>query len=160
MKQVPTERLDALVASAQASPRRRLNLNLHETAEDPIQRLANAVEPDSLIRPHCHPRGWELLFAVRGRFVVLCFDDVGVVTERVVLGGDASFVELAAGQWHALLALDAGSVIFEVKPGPYVPADAAQFAAWGDADVGAPQQLLDWYASAGVGDRYGALRGG
>ena len=39
------------------------------------------MEPDTCIRPHRHPRTWELLTALRGRFVVLHFDDSGTVND-------------------------------------------------------------------------------
>ncbi|MFZ4535308.1 WbuC family cupin fold metalloprotein [Propionivibrio sp.] len=153
MKQIAASRLIELIKAAKASPRRRANLNLHETLADPIQRLAIAMEPDTLIRPHRHPHTWELLIPLRGRFIVLYFDDAGIVTQRAVLGEEAAVIETPAGQWHAVLSLDEGGVIFEVKHGPYTPIVEADFAHWGSADV-APQEsaLLGWYGSAKPGD--------
>lgn len=155
MKQIDASRLDQLVKAAQASPRRRANLNLHEELSDPIQRLAIAMQPDTLIRPHRHRHTWELLWPLRGRFVVLNFDDDGLVTRRAVLGDNAAVIEIAAGQWHAVLSLDDGGVIFEVKHGPYAPIGDADFAPWtaGDRE---PERgaLLAWYRSALLGDRF------
>ncbi len=150
--QVTRSRLDELVGAAQTNARRRSNLNLHPTLDDPIQRLAIAMQPDTLIRPHRHPHTWELLLPLRGRFVVVLFDDAGIVTERVALGDAASLVELPAGQWHAVLSLDSGAVIFGVKHGPYMPTEPADFAPWlaEDAD---PQRVLAAYAAARVGER-------
>ena len=150
--QVTHARLDELVESAKTNARRRSDLNLHETLDDPIQRLAIAMQPDTLIRPHRHRHTWELLLPLRGRFVVVCFDETGVVSERIALGETASLVELPAGQWHAVLSLDSGAVIFEVKHGPYMPTEPADFAPWlaEDAD---PQRVLAAYASARVGER-------
>ena len=157
MKQISTSRLDELTGAAQASARRRSNLNLHDSLDDPIQRLAIAMEPDTLIRVHRHQHTWELLFPVRGRFVVLCFDDAGVLTDRVVLGEQTSVLEMPAGQWHAVLSQDSGGVIFEVKHGPYLPTEPADFAPWVAEDA-APQRVLAWYGAAKVGDRLaGAL---
>ena len=153
MKQVTTSRLDELVGAAQESARRRSNLNMHDTLDDPIQRLAIAMEPDTLIRPHRHVHTWEMLLPLRGRFCVLCFDDSGVVTERIALGSDVGVLEMPAGQWHAVLSLESGSVIFEVKHGPYLPTEPADFAAWLAEDA-APQSVLAWYAAARPGDRY------
>src|ERR1035437_8589257 len=127
MKQIIPSQLDELVQLAQASSRRRANLNLHEKLSDPIQRLAIAMEPDTVIRPHRHPQTWELLYALRGRFVVLLFDDAGKVIQRTILGEDAFVVEMPVGQWHAVLSLDEGGVIFEVKHGPYQPIAEADF---------------------------------
>jgi len=151
MKQVLASDLDQLVRTAQASPRRRANLNMHAELSDPVQRLAIAMEPDTVVLPHRHRQTWELLLPLRGRFAVLLLDDDGVVTGRTVLGGATAMLEMPAGQWHAVLSLDVGGVIFEVKRGPYLPIDAADFAPWAAAQTPA---LLDWYACAQPGDRF------
>jgi cupin fold WbuC family metalloprotein len=155
MKQISLRALAELSASALASPRSRANLNLHEQLADPVQRLAIAMEPDTYVRPHRHPQTWELLFPLRGRFVVLHFDDDGVVTGRSVLGEDSAILENPAGQWHAVLSMDAGGVIFEVKHGPYRPLDAADCAPWSPAEGSAGAARLNaWYAHARPGQRY------
>jgi cupin fold WbuC family metalloprotein len=151
MKQILASQLDELVTTAQASPRRRANLNLHQTLGDPVQRLAIAMEPDTLILPHRHRHTWELLLPLRGRFVVLTFDDAGVLAGRTVLGAATELIEMPAGQWHGVLSLDSGGVIFEVKQGPYAPIEAADVAPWLAGDP-SPQSLLDWYAAAKPGD--------
>lgn len=155
MKSITASQLTSLSALAQTSPRRRANLNLHETLADPVQRLAIAMEPDTLVRPHRHPHTWELLYPLRGRFIVLHFDEHGQVSERTVLGEDSAVVETPAGQWHAVLSLDSGGVIFEVKHGPYLPIAEADFAPWFASE--APDEvarLLSWYATAKTGDQY------
>lgn len=155
MKKITPTMLEALGQQAQASPRRRANLNLHDELSDPIQRLAIAMEPDTYVRPHRHPQTWELLYPLAGRFVVLHFDEAGVVTARAVLGQDAAVIETPAGGWHAVLSLDTGGVIFEVKHGPYQPIAEADYAPWSPAaDAGDAARLNDWYADAQVGDRW------
>ena len=46
-------------------------------------------------------------------------------------GGDglAAF-EFETGTWHTVTSLEPGSIIFEVKEGPYVPVPASDLAAW------------------------------
>ncbi len=152
MKQITDSLLDALTEQAKTSPRLRANHNLHEELSDPIQRLAIAMEPDTYVRPHRHVHTWEMLTPLRGRFVVLFFDDAGVVTRRTVLGEGCSVIEFPANTWHAVLSLDSGGVIFEVKRGPYVAQTAAEFAGWGPEAEGAAMNA--WYAKAQVGDRF------
>ncbi len=154
MKQLNDSLLDDLADKAKRSPRLRANYNLHEELADPIQRLAIAMEPDTYVRPHRHVHTWEMLTPLRGRFVVLIFDDAGVVTERTVLGEECRVIEFPANTWHAVLSLDSGGVIFEVKRGPYVAQTAAEFAAWGPESEGAAMNA--WYAKARIGDRFGA----
>lgn len=155
MKQLSQTQLDALSRQAFASPRRRSNHNLHGELDDPIQRLAIAMEPDTYIRPHHHRQTWELLTPLRGRFVVLNFDADGVVTDRVVLGEGASVIETPQAGWHGVLSLDPGGVIFEVKHGPYRPFTEADFAPWSpSADTDGSRRLMAWYATASVGERW------
>jgi cupin fold WbuC family metalloprotein len=152
LKQITNTLLGELSRQAQQSPRLRANHNLHEELPDPIQRLAIAMEPDTYVRPHRHPHTWELLFPLVGRFAVLHFDDAGRVVARTVLGADSRVLETPAGVWHAVLSLDPGAVIFEVKQGAYQAIAEADYAPWSPA----PQtreagSLVAWYATAQVG---------
>ncbi|HAM5591706.1 TPA: WbuC family cupin fold metalloprotein, partial [Escherichia coli] len=67
--------------------------------------------PGTYVRPHRHPHTFELLLPLRGRFVVLNFDDRGTVTHRAILGETCTVLEMAAGTWHAVLSLDTGGII-------------------------------------------------
>jgi cupin fold WbuC family metalloprotein len=155
MKQITPAMLDLLGLQAQASPRRRANLNLHARLDDPVQRLAIAMEPDTYVRPHRHPHTWELLFPLAGRFVVLHFDEVGTLGARSLLGSESRLIETPAGGWHAVLSLDPGAVIFEVKHGPYQPIAEADYASWSPAsETREAAALLEWYARAQVGERW------
>ncbi len=154
MKQLTDTMLDALSQAARQSPRLRANRNLHAELSDPVQRLAIAMEPETHVRPHRHLQTWEMLMPLRGRFIVLLFDDAGRVTGRTVLGEGCSVIEFPAGTWHAVLSLDSGGVIFEVKQGPYAPLTHAEFAPWAGNGEGAEARKLNaWYARAQVGDR-------
>ena len=152
MKKLTSANLASLSQQARQSPRLRANTNLHLELTDPIQRLAIAMEPDTLILPHRHPHTWEVLTALRGRFTVLVFDDKGRVKERAVLGEDCSVVEIPAGGWHAVLSRDVDGVIFEVKHGPYAPIAEADVAAWSKGRTAA--ELNAWYAQAQLGDEF------
>jgi len=153
LKHITQQMLDQLAAQAQASGRRRANHNLHEQLADPVQRLAIAMEPDTYVRPHRHPHTWELLYPLRGRFVVLHFDEGGTVVGRTLLGVDSAVVETPAGTWHAVLSLDAGGVIFEVKHGPYMPIAPEDYAPWSPAETTAGAvELKQWYAQAQLGE--------
>lgn len=150
MKKLTANDLTLLGRQARQSPRLRANSNLHTELSDPIQRLAIAMEPDTLILPHRHPHTWEVLTALRGRFTVLLFDEAGKVTERAGLGEDCTVVEIPAGGWHAVLSRDSGAVIFEVKHGPYAPIAGDDVAGWSKDYSG--DELNAWYSTARVGD--------
>ena len=128
--------LDALTAEARRSPRLRMNRNLH-AMDDPIHRLLNATEPGTYVAPHRHlasPRR-ETLSVVRGRGAVVVFGDAGDVRGIRVLapGGPVLAIEIPPECWHTLVALEPGTVWFEVKAGPYVAPPPEDCATWAPA---------------------------
>ena len=90
MKVIGADYLNELTSQAQGSPRKRQHHNIHKSYEDPCQRLFNAIEMGSYIRPHRHatdPRD-ELLIAIRGLMALVTFDEQGMVTKVVRFGAD------------------------------------------------------------------------
>ncbi|MBV8047438.1 MAG: WbuC family cupin fold metalloprotein [Paludibacterium sp.] len=156
MKSLKRADLTALSAKAAAAPRLRAHWNGHEALSDPIQRLAIAMEPGTYVRPHRHPHTFEMLLPLSGAFDLIQFDEHGTVTARHRLGRDGLAVcEQQPGSWHSVIALDPGSVIFEVKHGPYAPLAADNLASWSPAE-GEPAvpAMLEFLAHAVVGDRF------
>lgn len=148
MKVFSVDYLNDLTAQAQGSPRKRQHRNIHESYADPCQRLFNAIEPGSYIRPHRHaadPKD-ELLIAVRGLMALVTFDELGKVTGVVRFGVDrngeglAVGAEVPANTWHTVIALEAGSVLLEVKAGPFDPNQPKDLAPWAP-DEGSPAAL-------------------
>lgn len=156
MQVIEAEQLDELSRRAQASPRLRMNHNFHASPDDPCQRLLNAIEPGSYVRPHRHrlqPKA-ELFVAVRGRMALLHFDQRGTLLAVVplVAGGATAVAEVATGEWHTIVALERGSVFLEVKAGPYRPIDAEDFAEWAPAEgTAAATELLARWQGLGRG---------
>lgn len=142
-----TELLDRLSGEAQEKGRRRTNHNLHVDYNEPCQRFLNAVEPDSYIRPHRHltPPKPESFIVLRGRLLVLLFDDQGTIIHTFLLtpGGSACGADLAPGLWHTVVALDPGTVFFEAKPGPYAVLSDKDFAPWAPAEGVAASPYLE-----------------
>lgn len=124
--------LDRLTDAARESPRQRSHHNLHPSLEASVQRLAIAMEPGTYVRPHRHRHTWELLIPLRGRFLFTAFDDGGTVQSHQLLGSaeGLSAFEFEAGTRHTVTALEPGSVVFEVKEGPYAPVQESDLAAW------------------------------
>lgn len=141
-KRVGTNDIAGLVAQASGSGRRRKNLNLHESLDDPIQRFVNDFEPGTYVRPHRHGDKWELFVLLQGAAAILTFDDDGRVQERVELNTveGARIVEIPQATWHTLVSLAPATVLFEVKRGPYDPTAPAEFAPWAPGE-GADQAI-------------------
>ena len=136
--------LDVLSQQAEQAIRQRQHKNIHQHYNDPCQRLFNAIGVTSYIRPHRHsidPKD-ECLIAVRGRMALLVFDGIGQVTQVIRFGAQTTDVEipisvginLPAGVWHTVIAEVPGSILFEVKSGPFNPGQAKEYAIWAPAE--------------------------
>ena len=129
--------LDNLTAQAKESPRLRMNLDLRNSDADSSQRMLNAIEPGSVVPIHRHQKTSETVVVLRGRVVEEYYDDARVLVESFVLGDChvadaprnevpvACALNIPAGQWHTLRALESGTVILEMKDGPYEPISPA-----------------------------------
>jgi cupin fold WbuC family metalloprotein len=157
LKQIDDLALDALTKKAKESPRHRAHFNLHPELSDPVQRLCIAMEPETYVRPHRHsdPETWEVLTILRGTLVLTIFDEKGDVLERTVLkaGGPVISVEFQKNTWHAPASLEPGTVVFEIKQGPYKPIEERNAAPWAPAeDAPAAKEFLAWVKRAEIGD--------
>lgn len=128
--------LRRLSSEAAARPRLRANRNLHRM-EDPVHRLLNAVEPTSYIRPHRHltPPKTETVVVISGALGLLLFDAKGEVARTVLLRpAPGRFVaDIPEGVWHSFVSMEAGTVFFETKVGPYVQPGPDDVASWAPA---------------------------
>lgn len=115
--------LDEVTRQAQESPRLRMNHNFHDSLDAKAQRLLNALEPGTLLPIHRHPHTAETYLLLRGKIKVLYYNDQKELMETVVLEPKSGNygVHIPKNQWHTLEVLERGSVIFEVKDGPYTP---------------------------------------
>jgi cupin fold WbuC family metalloprotein len=131
--------LDKVSEEAKKSSRKRMNYNFHKQASDPLQRLLNAMEPGTYVRPHKHesPDKREVFFVVRGRLLVIQFDEQGKITDHVILDHDAGCIaaEISERTYHTVISLKVGTVAYEVKDGPYDVADDKNFACWAPEEV-------------------------
>ena len=119
--------LDSLTAQAKVSPRLRMNLDLRNSPEDGSQRMLNAIEPGSPLPIHRHRKSSETVVCLRGRLVEEFYDDLEMIcTESIELSPNGPVVALniPIGQWHTARALESGTVILEMKDGPYEPTGA------------------------------------
>lgn len=114
--------LDKVTSEAEASPRLRMNYNLHESLDAKAQRLINVLLPGTPLPIHRHRHTAETYIILRGKMYVVFYNDLGAQTARHLLDPvQGSYgVQIPAGQWHGIEVLEP-SAIFEVKDGPYTP---------------------------------------
>lgn len=76
----------------------------------------------------------ETILCLRGRLGCILFDEAGGVQSTCILEpGRTCGIDIAHGQYHSLVALLPGSIMFEAKAGPYQPLTADELAPWAPA---------------------------
>ena len=121
--QITQALLDSLTEQAKINPRLRMNMDLRNSAEDKSQRMLNAIEPGSSVPIHRHPHSSETVVCLRGCLREIFYNDNGDVMEIVDLApnSDCMALNIPAGQWHTVQAIESGTVILEMKNGRYEP---------------------------------------
>lgn len=160
MKLLSSKYLSDLTEQAKTSARLRQYCNVHQSFQEPCQRLFNAIEPGSYIRPHRHisdPRD-EMLVAIRGLMALVVFNEEGKVLDVVRFGTErygeevCAAVEISPAVWHTVISLETGSVLLEIKAGPFDPGQPKDLAPWAPEEVSidAPHYLavLETYLKA------------
>lgn len=150
MIEVDDSTIDMLIEAAGSEPKRRARLNLHNSDDDLIHEMIIAFRKDSLNIPHRHVGKSESMHVMRGRVVVVFFDDEGTPTRRVTLGRNPlqtkwgpstpSVFRMAAPLWHTVIPLDDVVVVHETTNGPFIAGNNMEIPPW------APQEneLAAW----------------
>jgi cupin fold WbuC family metalloprotein len=137
MQKITREILTSTLEKAAASPRRRMNHNFHPSLDDIYQRMLNCLMPDTYLRPHRHadPAKNESFIILKGRLLVIEFDDHGKVSDHIILDSNEGNygVDFLPNTWHTIIALTP-CVVFESKDGPYSPLNDKDFAPWAPAE--------------------------
>lgn len=138
MKKITKSLIEEVSLSAKQSERKRMNYNFHEENSDPINRMINAVEPEAYFPPHKHvdPPKREVFIILKGKVLIVEFNDDGSISDHVELNARrGNFgVEISPGVWHSLIPLEVGSVLYEIKDGPYDKSLDKVFPEWAPAE--------------------------
>ena len=115
--------LEEITEQARQNPRLRMNYNLHDSLDAKAQRLFNAMEPGTVLPVHRHRNTSETYILIRGAIRVLLYDDnKTLISSNEISDKNDNFgFHIPKSQWHTLEVLESGTVIFEVKEGPYAP---------------------------------------
>lgn len=114
---------DSLTAEAREDQRLRKNYDLRNSPADTSQRMLNAIEPGSLVPIHRHRETSETVVVLRGRVIEKFYDqDYNCEAEyELAANGPVCAINVPVGKWHSLQSLESGTVILEMKDGPYMP---------------------------------------
>lgn len=142
MIRIDKQLLDQVSEKAKLAPRRRTNHNFHQVPEDLLNRMLNAMNPDTYVQPHKHenPDKREAFIVLRGSLLVVEFDEKGSVTDHVILGQQQGVygLEIPPRTYHTIISLETDSVVYELKDGPYIAQTDKVFAPWAPKE-GSPE---------------------
>lgn len=131
-----TALLDRKAADSRANQRLREIHRFHVRDDAPLQRMLNAMQPGTYVRPHrhLHPPKAETFVILRGRAGLVFFEDNGSLAPNGLVVLDQGLgtlgVDIRPGVFHSVVILAPDTVLFEVKPGPYQAANDKDFPAW------------------------------
>jgi cupin fold WbuC family metalloprotein len=125
---------ETIIQQAKESPRKRKNYNYHKTYDEVVNRMLNALEADTYVQPHKHedPDKHEVFIILSGKAAIIEFDDRGnIIDSYIIEAGTGNYgIEIPPRTWHSIIALTNGTVVYEIKEGPYSPINDKNFASW------------------------------
>ncbi|MCE9616099.1 MAG: WbuC family cupin fold metalloprotein [Lentisphaerae bacterium] len=113
-------------------------LCLHRSPDDGVHEMLNVFGRRFYAPPHRHPLKSETKTILRGRLLIVVFDDAGQITRRIILGDPATrirIVRLEKNLYHTNLPLDEIVVFLETTTGPYLGPDDSDFASWAPCET-------------------------
>ncbi len=134
MKIIDQTLLDTVSLKAKNNYRLRMNYNFHANMEEPVQRLLNALEPQTYLPPHrhLHSNKQEIFTVLRGVLLTILFDDHGNITQTIEINPAKGIygMEIEPDIWHSFVVLESNTVIYEIKEGPFSPIGPEDMAPW------------------------------
>ena len=121
-------------SDSRANARKREIHAFQATETEGLQRMLNAIQPGTYIRPHRHPAKVESLVLIQGALGFVTFEEDGtIVDDRMILlnRDNGNFgIDCRAGFWHTFIAMAPDTVVYEVKAGPFDAATDKEVPVW------------------------------
>ncbi|MBL7104511.1 MAG: WbuC family cupin fold metalloprotein [Bacteroidales bacterium] len=134
MIKIDANLLKKMSDKARLAKRKRTHLTFHKTDDDTLQRMLNAMQPETYLQPHKHedPDKREVFICLTGKMLVVEFDHNGEIADYMILDAESKdyAAEIAPRVYHTVICLEPNSIAYELKDGPYNPIDDKNFASW------------------------------
>lgn len=120
---IKKEILSNLTEDAKTNRRLRTNYCIHTSMNDKVHRMLNAMEPGTEVPIHMHSYTEETLLLLRGALILKLYDADGGLRDTVLLseGSGNLGINIKKCEWHSIEVCQTGTVIFEIKEGPFRP---------------------------------------
>ena len=133
--------LDPLIEASREEPRKRKAYFYHQPIYPQTQIGMNAIQPESLIRPHARSAP-ESIIHLCGELVYIEFDHNGKVIRKEALNKDNPHIRIPTNKFHTLYATKPDSALGMLVQGPHNPADFRIDANWAPIE---DDSNRDWY---------------
>lgn len=114
---IDKELFNEIAKKAAESPRLRINYDLRNDENEQSQRMLNVLLPGTKSAIHRYNDTAETVLCIQGECIERYYDNEGNETEvfHFAAGGELVGLQIPAGQYHSLEAMDEMSVIIEFK---------------------------------------------
>ena len=125
MKIVGNKEIEVVLSESRNNGRLRKNLNIHESLEEPLHKLINALPPGTVlpVHRHLHPPKKETIVLLQGSVVIEKYNDQKQLVMSYELSRKSGNIicEIFPDEWHTYRVLEKDTLILGIKLGPYVP---------------------------------------
>lgn len=125
MKIVGSKEIDAVLSESRTIGRLRKNLNIHDSLDEPLHKLVNALQPGTVlpVHRHLHPPKKETIVLLQGCVIMEKYNDQKQLVASYELSRKSGNIicEIFPDEWHTYRVLEKDTLILGIKLGPYVP---------------------------------------
>jgi len=133
------EIVEGLRQSGHSDRKRHAKVLHHPGAE--FNQVFNFLQSGTYMQPHLHPgeEKIEQIYLLRGRLMIVFFNDAGEVSKTVILEkGAEEHISVPSFSWHTYVVLSESAVTYETMMGVYDPKTWKTFASWAPEERSTP----------------------
>lgn len=129
--------IEHVIRLAEASPRKRARICLHQTSEDLQQEMVIAFGRTAYVQPHRQLEKTKTYVVLRGSLNLFFFSEKGKIKQSILLDSTGkkgpSLFRFPAWIWHTFTICGKNVVILEITRGPF-QANTTHLAPWSAAE--------------------------
>ena len=105
--------------------KKRYRLCLHDRSDNPLQEMMICMVRGDYARPHKHHNMPESHMILMGKAAIVLFSDTGEITDAFLFDRERGYLSyrINADVYHMTVLLSDAVIEYEVKPGPFDPAN-------------------------------------
>ncbi len=131
---IDSKEIRLLKGELKKSPDKKARICLHDNFDNALQEMLIIHGRGAYVRPHRHISKDESISIIKGRGLLVIFNETGKVKRIIPLAsksGKGNFLcRVGRNIWHSIVILSDDLIFHEVSPGPFVGEDEHIFPEW------------------------------